>query len=394
MNPPQPPFAPATPGPPAPSVARGPAGSTPRRFESRSRAIADAAAVVRALRPLLRVYRGGLDGALRERVMVAVSQTNACRGCTQAHRRWARREGVTPRELEAIGAGDLTGLDARNRAAIVYAGELAEHRFAAPCPDVAAAAAAHLTVSELEQITAVARAMALANLSLNELLGRRATSRGRVSAHPLFARVWSLVAPRVARDALRAELLAGLTGHVVELGCGEGRNFRLYPPQVRHVTAVEPEPYLRQLAAGAARDAPVDITVVAGDADALPAESGRCDAVVASLVLCSVPDQAAALAEIVRVLRPGGELRFFEHVVSHQPLAAALQRGLDDSGVWPRLGGGCHLARDTATAIAASVLVIERLRRVPLGPGPVHVPAVVGIARRSQAATPDHPSDP
>jgi AhpD family alkylhydroperoxidase len=355
--------------------------------------IADAAAVIQAVRPLLRAYCGGLDGALRERVMVAVSQTNSCRGCTQAHRRWALREGVTPRELEAIGAGDLAGLDARNRAAIVYAGELAEHRFAAPCPDIAAAAAAHLTVSELEQITGVARATALANLSLNELLGRRATSRGRVSAHPLFARVWSLVAPRVAPDAQRAELLAGLTGHVVELGCGEGRNFRHYPPQVRHVTAVEPEPYLRQLAASAARDTPVDVTVVAGDADALPAEAGSCDAVVASLVLCSVPDQAAALAEIVRVLRPGGELRFFEHVVARQPLAAALQRGLDDSGIWPRLGGGCHLARDTATAIAASGLVIEHLRRVPLGPRPVHVPAVVGIARRGQGASPEHPSD-
>ncbi|MEA2302554.1 MAG: hypothetical protein QOE44_3089, partial [Solirubrobacteraceae bacterium] len=136
------------------------------------------------------------------------------------------------------------------------------------------------------------------------------------------------------------------------------------------------------LAGIAAGRAPVDITVIAGDAAALPAESGSCDAVVASLVLCSVPDQAAALAEIVRVLRPGGELRFFEHVVARQPVAASLQRGLDGSGVWPRLAGGCHLARDTAAAIDASGLVVERLRRVPL-PGPVQVPAVLGVARRS-----------
>jgi ubiquinone/menaquinone biosynthesis C-methylase UbiE len=199
----------------------------------------------------------------------------------------------------------------------------------------------------------------------------------------VFARVWALLAPRVASDAPRSEMLEGLTGDVLEIGCGEGRNFRLYPRQVRHVTAVEPEPYLRRRAAIAAAGAPVDVIVVAGDAAALPAEAASCEAVVASLVLCSVPDQAAALAEIVRVLRPGGELRFFEHVVAHQPLAASLQRGLDDSGVWPRLAGGCHLARDTAAAIAASGLAVERMRRVPLGPGPLSVPAVLGVARRS-----------
>jgi SAM-dependent methyltransferase len=199
----------------------------------------------------------------------------------------------------------------------------------------------------------------------------------------LFARAWALLAPRVGADAPRREMLEGLTGEVLEVGCGEGRNFGLYPPDVRRVTGVEPEPYLRRLAGIAAGRAPVDITVIAGDAAALPAESGSCDAVVASLVLCSVPDQAAALAEIVRVLRPGGELRFFEHVVARQPVAASLQRGLDGSGVWPRLAGGCHLARDTAAAIAASGLVVERLRRVPLGPGPVQVPAVLGVARRS-----------
>ncbi|MEA2355341.1 MAG: hypothetical protein QOD61_1470 [Solirubrobacteraceae bacterium] len=199
----------------------------------------------------------------------------------------------------------------------------------------------------------------------------------------MFARAWALLAPCVGADAPRREMLEGLTGDVLEIGCGEGRNFGLYPPGVRRVTAVEPEPYLRRLAGIAAGRTPVDITVIAGDAAALPAESGSSDAVVASLVLCSVPDQAAALAEIVRVLRPGGELRFFEHVVARQPVAASLQRGLDGSGVWPRLAGGCHLARDTAAAIDASGLVVERLRRVPLGPGRVQVPAVLGVARRS-----------
>ena len=113
-------------------------------------------------------------------------------------------------------------------------------------------------------------------------------------------------APR--RDA------AGLTGRVVEVGAGNGLNFGHYPATVTEVVAVEPEPYLRERAEEAARAAPVDVTVVVGLADALPAEDGAFDAAVASLVLCSVPDQAGALAELRRVVRPDGELRFYEHV--------------------------------------------------------------------------------
>jgi ubiquinone/menaquinone biosynthesis C-methylase UbiE len=112
----------------------------------------------------------------------------------------------------------------------------------------------------------------------------------------------------------RDRLLAGLTGRVIEVGAGNGLNFAHYPPEVTGVLAVEPEPYLREAALRSAEAAAVQIDVVDGIADELPAGDGSFDAAVASLVLCSVPDQRAALREIHRVLGPDGQLRFFEHV--------------------------------------------------------------------------------
>jgi ubiquinone/menaquinone biosynthesis C-methylase UbiE len=202
--------------------------------------------------------------------------------------------------------------------------------------------------------------------------------------HPLFARLYAMASPGVERKgaaAHRAEMLDGIAGRVLELGAGNGLNFAHYPAAVTEVLAVEPEPYLRERATAEAARAPVAITVVPGIADALPAEDGAYDAAVASLVLCTVPDQAAALHELRRVVRSGGALHFYEHVVGTGRLATA-QSWLDRSGVWPRFGGGCHSARDTAAAIAASGFRIERARRFDFPIGPVPVPHVIGVARR------------
>src|SRR4051794_7422805 len=106
--------------------------------------------------------------------------------------------------------------------------------------------------------------------------------------------------------AHRRELLDGLEGRVVEIGAGTGASFRHYPLGVSEVVAVEPEPYLHALATQAARGAAVPVRVVDATAEALPLDDGSCDAAVASLVLCSVADPAVALAELRRVLRPGG----------------------------------------------------------------------------------------
>jgi ubiquinone/menaquinone biosynthesis C-methylase UbiE len=198
-----------------------------------------------------------------------------------------------------------------------------------------------------------------------------------VEAHPVFARFWSHISSRVAPAARRQELLAGLSGRGVELGAGDGLNFRHYPRGVGSVVAVEPEPHLRGLAVRAAEAAGVSITVVDGDAEAIPLDDGECDFAVASLVLCSVPNQAAALSELRRVLAPGGELRFFEHVLHRNSVMRRVQNGLDDSGVWPHLGGGCHLARDTVAAIRAGGFEVAVLRTYTRH----GIPFVLGSAR-------------
>jgi SAM-dependent methyltransferase len=212
-------------------------------------------------------------------------------------------------------------------------------------------------------------------------------SAGKVH-HPLFARVYARMSHGAEKAGVgehRDELLGGLSGRVVEVGAGNGLNFGHYPTTVTEVVAVEPEPYLRRQAERAAGDAPVPVTVVAGVADALPGAEGAFDAGVASLVLCSVPDQARALRELYRVIRPGGELHFYEHVVAERGPGATVQRRLDGWGIWPRMCGGCHLARDTPSMIEAAGFDIERCRRFPFGPGPIAIPHVLGVARRPVA---------
>jgi ubiquinone/menaquinone biosynthesis C-methylase UbiE len=180
-------------------------------------------------------------------------------------------------------------------------------------------------------------------------------------SHPLFARFYAWVSPRIEKAGFgerRDQLLTGLTGRVIEIGAGNGMNFAHYPSGVTQVLAVEPEPHLRELAAGEAAKAPVPIEVVDGTADRLPADGASFDAAIASLVLCSVPDVPAALAEIRRVLRPGGQLRFLEHVRADSPGLARVQQVLDAT-VWPTFGGGCHPNRDTRAAIEAAGFTID-----------------------------------
>ncbi|MBM0274351.1 methyltransferase domain-containing protein [Micromonospora sp. STR1s_6] len=168
---------------------------------------------------------------------------------------------------------------------------------------------------------------------------------------------------RAGTAAFRGDLVAGLSGRVIEIGAGNGRMFSHYPPEVREVVAVEPERRLRAAAERAARSAPVSVTVVDGLAEALPAGTGEFDAAVLALVLCTVPDQAGALAEVSRVLRPGGELRFFEHVAAAEASRLHRAQRLVDATLWPKLFAGCHTSRDTVGAIRAAGFQIEQLRR-------------------------------
>jgi SAM-dependent methyltransferase len=200
--------------------------------------------------------------------------------------------------------------------------------------------------------------------------------------------MWLRIAPiadaRGAREH-RRQLVAGLSGTVVEVGCGQGLNFDLYPEAVTRVLALEPDATLREAAVAAA---PPRVDVRDGVAEAIPLGDGEADAVVFSLVLCSVPDQATALAEASRVLRAGGELRFYEHVVADRgPGRWALQL-LDHSGLWPALGGGCHPARDTGAAIRAAGFELASCDRFAFRAGAVAppIPHILGSARPDVAA--------
>ncbi len=202
--------------------------------------------------------------------------------------------------------------------------------------------------------------------------------------HPIFARCFDRLSTVLDRETgpQREELLAGLRGRILEVGAGNGINFRYYPEAVREVIAIEPEPYLRAKARLAAARAPVPVRVCAGTASRLPLAAASIDAAVASLVLCTVPDVDAALAELRRVLKAGGELRLLEHVRAGGSFKAMAQRLLDRTGLWPLLGGGCHCSRATVAAVEAAGFRIERLRTVEVGPRFLLTnPHVLAVAR-------------
>jgi SAM-dependent methyltransferase len=180
----------------------------------------------------------------------------------------------------------------------------------------------------------------------------------------------------------RRRLVAAAHGVVVEIGAGYGATFPFYPAAVTGVLALEPDPTLRKLALAAAGKAPVPVTVQDGVAESLPAADGSVDVVVSSLVLCSVADPSAALAEVVRVLRPGGLLLFYEHVRSaHRVLAAVEDLA---TPLWSRMAGGCHPNRDTAAMIAGAGLTVQDLERFGYSvlPGNPRLAHVLGAASK------------
>jgi ubiquinone/menaquinone biosynthesis C-methylase UbiE len=204
--------------------------------------------------------------------------------------------------------------------------------------------------------------------------------------HPIFARMYARMSGKAegkGQAEHREEFLRGLAGRVIEVGAGNGLNFAHYPAAVEEVVAVEPEEHLRELARQAATEVSARVNVVDGLADQLPGNEGSFDAGVAPLVLCTVPDQEAALGELFRVIRAGGELRFYEHVVANSRGLARFQR-IADATLWPRLGGGCHLSRDTGAAIERAGFIIESSRRFPFTPMPFppKIPHILGVARR------------
>ncbi len=196
----------------------------------------------------------------------------------------------------------------------------------------------------------------------------------------LFRRAFIRLSPTMdARGGTdhRAQLLAHVAGVVVEVGAGTGATFAHYGRAVDTVRAIEPDSQLRTIAEAVAREAPAVITVMDGTADHLPVESATCDWVVCSLVLCSVPDQASALAEVRRVMKPGGRLAFYEHVRSNSRIIGVLEDVL--TAPWSALAGGCHPNRATLESIESAGFEIESVSRFRFSPHPA-APAVAHIS--------------
>ena len=192
-------------------------------------------------------------------------------------------------------------------------------------------------------------------------------------------------------SARRAELLADLTGHVVDVGAGTGANLPHLPASVDRVTCIEPDPALaarlrRRLRehptgvhAARADGVPIDrVEVVDAVAEALPLPDGSADAVLLTLVLCSVADPALAVAEARRALRDAGVLVVIEHVRAENDLGSRAQRLL--TPVWRRLARGCHLDRDTRATLQHGGFDVEAVRAWELGGRRPRFPTIAGHA--------------
>jgi SAM-dependent methyltransferase len=159
---------------------------------------------------------------------------------------------------------------------------------------------------------------------------------------------------------LRRENLAGLSGRVLEVGAGTGTNFAYYPATVDQVVAVEPEPYLLVHARDAAAAAAVPVSVKAQTVEMF-SDAQPFDAVVCSLVLCTVEDAESVVQQLFSTLKPGGELRYMEHIAS-AGWRGHIQRAADAT-LWPRLFGNCHTHRDTEDTLKAAGFRLDTARR-------------------------------
>lgn len=205
------------------------------------------------------------------------------------------------------------------------------------------------------------------------------------AAHPIFAVAFAAVAAvgeRTGYGSRRAEALAEARGRLLIVGLGPGYDLAHLPTGVTDVVAVEPEPSMRAYSARRIRRAQVPTRLVAATGEALPLRNASVDAALVALVLCSVSDPAMVVAELRRVLRPGGTLHVLEHV--HASPASRLRSWQDRlDPTWSRLAAGCHLTRDTRQLLVDAGFDTAQLRdiMVRVAPPPV-TPHLIGIARQ------------
>jgi len=173
------------------------------------------------------------------------------------------------------------------------------------------------------------------------------------TGHKWFAAFWDIMTrlESATERGARQEVAGGASGRILEISCGNGANFPYYP-ETAELLATDPDPHMLERARKRATETARTIDLRRAPAEELPFADGSFDTVVSTLVLCSVPDQLTALAEIRRVLKPAGQLRFFEHVRYKNHLGAFFQDAV--TPVWSWMGAGCHPNRDTAASMEDS----------------------------------------
>jgi ubiquinone/menaquinone biosynthesis C-methylase UbiE len=172
-----------------------------------------------------------------------------------------------------------------------------------------------------------------------------------MKGHKWFAALYDRIAVSEEKKflgAVRRDLLQDLTGDVLEIGAGTGMNFLHYPKGAK-VIATEPDPYMLERARERLADASASIDLRQVSTEDLPFADGSFDFVVSTLVLCSVQSPLKVLSEIKRVLKPGGELRLYEHVRSRNPAGGFAQDAI--TPLWKWIGAGCHPNRDTERSV-------------------------------------------
>jgi ubiquinone/menaquinone biosynthesis C-methylase UbiE len=165
----------------------------------------------------------------------------------------------------------------------------------------------------------------------------------------------------------RERVIGAAEGRVLEIGVGSGRNLPFYRPPVREVLALEPAPRLVAMARSASRATVMPVRFVEASAEAIPLDQHSVDTIVTTWTLCSIPQAATALADMRRVLRPGGKLLFVEHGLAPDEGVRRWQNRLTPA--WRRISGGCHLNRPIRSMIEGTGFRIDRIETGYI-PGP------------------------
>jgi AhpD family alkylhydroperoxidase len=291
---------------------------------------------------------GRLSPRTREAAMLGVTSVNRCEACQAVHGRWAKEMGL---RLDALSPDETAAYAFGQRVAVTGPrGVLPPVEFRG---------------RHRRELMAVSILMELANLAGNRFLAPRAAAAPGLQIGDLrTARMLDAgmrAADRLGLRHARARVVGGARGDTLEIGIGTGSNLAIYAVGTA-VHGIDLSASALSLAAHRASRIARRVTLVEGDASALPFDDASFDTVVATFVLCSVGDVGLSLREARRVLRPGGTIRLLEHArARHRAIGAFQERS---APAWARVSGGCRLDHDVLRAVRdAGLVVIEERQR-------------------------------